>query len=37
MAGEIAKRLMGVQDDGKDTYRRNTVSTSIWKRRDHSS
>ena len=37
MAGGITKRLMGVQDDGKDTYRRNTFSTSIWKRRGHSS
>ena len=28
---------MGVQDDGKDTYKRDTISTSIWKRRGHSS
>ena len=37
MVGETAKRLMGVHDDGKDTYRRNIFSTSIWKRRGHSS
>ena len=25
----------GLQDDSKDTYRRNTISTSIWKRGSH--
>ena len=29
MAGRIAKRLIGIQDDDKDPYRRGTVSTSI--------
>ena len=29
MTRGIAKRLMGVQDDNKDTYRRDSVSTSI--------
>ena len=31
MTRRIAKRSIGVQDDGEDTYRRDTVSTSIWK------
>ena len=31
MVERIAKRSMGVQDDDKDTYRRDTVSTSIRK------
>ena len=35
MAERIAKRSIGVQDDDKDTYRRDTVSTSIWKRSRH--
>ena len=32
MTGRIAQSLMGIQDDWKDTYRRDTISTSIWKR-----
>ena len=32
MVEGIAKCLIGVQDDDKDTYRRNIVSTSTWKR-----
>ena len=37
MAGRIAKRSIGVQDDGEDTYRRDIVSTSIRKRGCHPS
>ena len=36
MVEGIAKHLMGIQDDGKDTYRRDTILTSIWKRSSHS-
>ena len=32
MVEGTAKCLIGVQDDDKDTYRRNIVSTSTWKR-----
>ena len=35
MARRIAKRSMGVQDDDKDAYRKDTVLTSIWKRGCH--
>ena len=35
MAGRIAKRSIGVQDDSEDTYRRDIVSTSIRKRGCH--
>ena len=31
MAEGIAKHLISIQDSGKDTYRRDTVSTSIQK------
>ena len=37
MAGRIAKLSMGVQDDGKDAYKRDTVSTSIRKQGRHPS
>ena len=36
MAEGIAKHLMSIQDNGKDTYRRDTILTSIWKRSSHS-
>ena len=29
MVGRITKCFMGIQDDGKDAYRRDTVLTSI--------
>ena len=29
MVGRIAKHFMGIQDDGKDVYREDIVSTSI--------
>ena len=29
MARRVAKRIMGVQDDGQITYRRDAISTSI--------
>ena len=35
MVERIAKRSMGVQDDDKDAYRRDTVSTSIRKQSRH--
>ena len=35
MAGRITKCFIGIQDDGKDTYRRDTVLTRIWKRGSH--
>ena len=35
IAGRIAKRFMGIQDDDKDAYMRDTISTSIWKRDNH--
>ena len=31
MVKRITKCFMGMEDDGKDAYRRDTVSTSIWK------
>ena len=31
MAGKITKSFIGIQDDGKDAYRRDIISTSIWK------
>ena len=31
MAGKVVKRFMGIQDDGKDAYKRDTVSISIRK------
>ena len=31
MVGRIAKHFMGIQDDSKDAYKRDTVLTSIWK------
>ena len=31
MAGRITKCFIGIPDDGKDAYERDTVSTSIWK------
>ena len=31
MVGRVAKYSMGIQDNGKDTHRRDNVSTSIWK------
>ena len=37
MAGRIAKRSMGVQDDGEDTYKRDTVSTSVQEQGHHPS
>ena len=37
MAKRIAKRSMGVQDDDKDVYRKDTVSTSIQKLSRHPS
>ena len=36
MAEGIAKHLMSIQDNDKDTYRRDTILTSIWKRSSHS-
>ena len=30
MARRITKSFIGIQDDGKDAYRRDTVSISIW-------
>ena len=35
MAGRIAERFIGLQDDDKDASKRNTVSTSIWKQGYH--
>ena len=37
MAGRITNCFMGIQDDGKDAYRRDIVLTSIWKRGSHPS
>ena len=37
MAERFAKRSMGVQVDDKDTYKRDTVSTSIRKLGRHPS
>ena len=37
MVERIAKRSIGVQDDDKDAYRRDTVSTSIRKLGHHPS
>ena len=37
MIGGTAKRLIGIQDDGEDTYRRNTILTNIREQRGHSS
>ena len=37
MTRGTAKRLIGVQNDGEDTYRRNTVLTSIREQHGHSS
>ena len=37
MAGRIAKCSMGIQDDGEDAYKRDTVLTSIRKRGCHPS
>ena len=35
MARRIVKHFMGLQDNDKDAYRRNTILTSIWKRGSH--
>ena len=35
MAGRIAKHFVGIQDDDKDAYKGDAVSTSIWKRGRH--
>ena len=37
MTRRISKRSMGVQDDGKDAYRRDIVSTNIRKLGRHPS
>ena len=30
MAGRVTKHTIGIQDDGKNTHRRDTIPANVW-------
>ena len=35
MAKRITKRFIGIQDNDKNAYRKDTISSSVWERGSH--